>query len=552
MAAVLGVRGGEQRAAAAVRDTGRGRAAGRGAPCRGRRHGRQCLLAAPSQLKQRSRWRHARDELGAERQRPDGGRGVQGRAAAPGDHRAADLRGCSGWPGSPCGRGCPLRRGDAPGRRGPPAAGPAEPAWRQLLRIGFGAAVDLRRDLAGPAEDGGRAAVAGHRADRGELAGLGAARGELGRDDLVVPPDAGRAPRRCGSRSGSASGCWPPPRGRCPGWPGWPASGWGLVVWVFGESFGGIFAPGLTWLFGAPGAVLHLRGGRRADRAARAGLARPGGWGGSPWPGLGLFLVGMAVLQAWPGRGFWQGTSHGQPGTLAGMAQSMAATPQPHVLSALVSAFTAFDEAHGFAVNLFAVVALAVTGAAFLTGRPRLIRPALIALHGAVPGGLGADRGHRLLRRPGHRPEQHDPVRAAGRRRVPGPGPGARPQRQSRPAAEPAGAAAGRTGSGWRDRVRPPSLRRSLAAASIRSVASAGAIGLIILGAAPMAAAQASPVADPILAQAIDGSSAPVELPGAGVQPHRPARPGRDAGQPARQGGAADLPGPGVHDATAR
>ena len=32
--------------------------------------------------------------------------------------------------------------------------------------------------------------------------------------------------------------------------------GWGLVVWAFGESFGGIFAPGLTWLFGAPGAVL--------------------------------------------------------------------------------------------------------------------------------------------------------------------------------------------------------------------------------------------------------------------------------------------------------
>ena len=25
---------------------------------------------------------------------------------------------------------------------------------------------------------------------------------------------------------------------------------------MFGEAFGGIFAPGLTWLFGAPGAVL--------------------------------------------------------------------------------------------------------------------------------------------------------------------------------------------------------------------------------------------------------------------------------------------------------
>ena len=32
--------------------------------------------------------------------------------------------------------------------------------------------------------------------------------------------------------------------------------GWGLVVWIFGEAFGGIFAPGLSWLFGAPGAAL--------------------------------------------------------------------------------------------------------------------------------------------------------------------------------------------------------------------------------------------------------------------------------------------------------
>jgi hypothetical protein len=37
---------------------------------------------------------------------------------------------------------------------------------------------------------------------------------------------------------------------------GLAGAAWGLVVWVFGESFGGIFAPGLTWLSGAPGAVL--------------------------------------------------------------------------------------------------------------------------------------------------------------------------------------------------------------------------------------------------------------------------------------------------------
>jgi cytochrome oxidase Cu insertion factor (SCO1/SenC/PrrC family) len=52
-----------------------------------------------------------------------------------------------------------------------------------------------------------------------------------------------------------------------------------------------------------------------------------------------------------------------------------------------------------------------------------------------------------------------------------------------------------------------------VASASIRSVAVAGALGLIILGAAPMAAAQASRTADPILAEAIAGSTAPLNFP---------------------------------------
>ena len=44
-------------------------------------------------------------------------------------------------------------------------------------------------------------------------------------------------------------------------------------------------------------------------------------------------------------------------------------------------------------------------------------------------------------------------------------------------------------------------------------MAAAGAVGLIVLGAAPMAVAQASPVADTILAESINGSSAPVNFP---------------------------------------
>jgi hypothetical protein len=36
---------------------------------------------------------------------------------------------------------------------------------------------------------------------------------------------------------------------------GLAGEGWGLIVWVFGESLGGILAPGLSWLTGGPGAA---------------------------------------------------------------------------------------------------------------------------------------------------------------------------------------------------------------------------------------------------------------------------------------------------------
>jgi cytochrome oxidase Cu insertion factor (SCO1/SenC/PrrC family) len=279
-----------------------------------------------------------------------------------------------------------------------------------------------------------------------------------------------------------------------------------LVVWVFGESFGGIFAPGLTWLFGAPGAVLIY--------CVAGGLIAlpPSAWH-SRWPGrlmlsgLGAFLIGMAILQAWPGRGFWQGSAHGQPGTLAGMTASMAPTPQPHLLSAWITAFTGFDEAHGFAVNLFAVAALTITGAAFLTGRSRLIRPALLAFvvlcvadwvlveDFGFFGGLGTDPNSMLpfalLGIAGYLSLSAEIV----------------------PAAEPATTT---SAPGWRERLRAATALRSLASAGIGAVGAVGAIGVIILGAAPMAAAQANPVADTIIAQAINGSSAPLNSPAPG------------------------------------
>jgi protein SCO1/2 len=168
-----------------------------------------------------------------------------------------------------------------------------------------------------------------------------------------------------------------------------------------------------------------------------------------------------------------------------------------------VSAFGTFTAAHGFAVNLFAVAALAVTGAAFVSGQPRLIRPALIFFvvlcladwvlieDFGFFGGLGTDPNSMipfgLLAVAGYLALVRCPTRA--------------PEQSAAPAR-----------AGWRDRARLASLRQSVMAASFQSVASVGAIGVIILGAAPMAAAQANPVADTILAQTIDGSSAPLDF----------------------------------------
>ncbi len=387
--------------------------------------------------------------------------------------------------------------------RAAPASRPAEPAWRQVLRIGFGVIWLFDGILQA----------------QPKMA--------VGLPSQVIEPTAASSPHWVQGVVNWAGTAWsyhPMQAGASAVWiqvgigiwliaaarghlsrlGGLVSVGWGLVVWVFGESFGGIFAPGLTWLFGAPGAALvYVVAGAlialpdRAWHSPRLGRLVLGG--------LGLFLLGMAVLQAWPGRGFWQGTAHGQPGTLASMTASMAPTPQPHVLSSWIIAFTAFDEAHGLAVNLFAVAALAVTGSVFLSGRPRLIRPVLIGFtvlcladwvlieDFGFLGGLGTDPNSML---------PFALLAVGGYLAL-----AAAPEPASEPAAAPPPSAR------RRDRIRAAAAPRSLASASISSVAAVGSIGVIILGAAPMAAAQANPVADTILAQAIDGDSAPLNYP---------------------------------------
>jgi cytochrome oxidase Cu insertion factor (SCO1/SenC/PrrC family) len=279
--------------------------------------------------------------------------------------------------------------------------------------------------------------------------------------------------------------------------------GWGLLVWVFGESFGGIFAPGLTWLFGAPGAVLFYCG-------AGALVALPDRAWVTPRLGrtvlrvMGVFFVGMALLQAWPGRGFWSGrTRSGGVGTLTGMVQQMGQIPQPRALSSWVTSFEAFDASHGWGVNLFVVLALAAIGAAFLVARPRFVRVALLALvvlcladwvlieDFGFLGGVGTDPNSMI-------PQAL--VCIAGYLAL------TRPVGAANPGVVPIVRTPVDVGS-WRQRlVASPGY-------AFRFVAASAAIGIVLVGGVPMAVAAASPNADPILATAVDGTPNAVNFP---------------------------------------
>jgi cytochrome oxidase Cu insertion factor (SCO1/SenC/PrrC family) len=185
------------------------------------------------------------------------------------------------------------------------------------------------------------------------------------------------------------------------------------------------------------------------------------------------------------------------------MVQGMAQTPQPGLFSTLVSDFASFDAAHGWAVNLFVVIALAAIGAGFLSGRRRVVFWSVVA--GAVLcladwvfiedlgflGGVGTDPNSMipmaLVFASGYVAMTRIPV----------------------PAEEPVVVPLSAPATGWRQRLveRPAYLFRCLAAL--------GAIGVVLLGAAPMAVAATNPVADPILNEAMDGTPNATDIPAA-------------------------------------
>jgi cytochrome oxidase Cu insertion factor (SCO1/SenC/PrrC family) len=288
-------------------------------------------------------------------------------------------------------------------------------------------------------------------------------------------------------------------RGRLSQLAGIVSVGWGLVVWVFGEAFGGIFGSGLSWLFGAPGAVLlYVAAGvlialpERAWVGQRVGRALLGV--------LGVFFVGMAILQAWPGRGFWQGqrNPHATAGSLTSMVQTMSKTPQPHVLSSVVSSFASFDAQHGWFVNLFVVLALAGIGIALLTGREQVTFVALVCssvLCIAVwlfvqdlgfLGGVGTD------------PNSMIPTML-----IIGAGYLALSRRQARVARA-------------TEVVKPASILAAISSpAGLSITAVVASFGIVLVGAVPMAFASVNTHTDTIVTEAINGQPEPTDTPAA-------------------------------------
>jgi len=162
---------------------------------------------------------------------------------------------------------------------------------------------------------------------------------------------------------------------------------WGLVVWLLGEGAGNLFAPGATFLSGAPGAVLVYVGVGllllwvQADRWDDQRVARI-----LLWAVAGVLLL-AAFLQGLPAEGFWR------QGSLAAVFSSAAQTPQPGFLAAPISAMARLARSSPLLLNAIWTAAPAVAGVWLLSRRARRGALGLAGLYLAAAWWLGMDFG---------------------------------------------------------------------------------------------------------------------------------------------------------------
>ncbi|MCL4541306.1 MAG: hypothetical protein M1396_03050, partial [Chloroflexi bacterium] len=144
-------------------------------------------------------------------------------------------------------------------------------------------------------------------------------------------------------------------------WGLWLSIGWGLLVWVGGEGFGGIFSGSASLLTGAPGSVLVyvfgafllvLPESRWQEKGFFEKLFR----------GLGCFWLAAAAYQMLPQQNFW--TAKG----LQAIFQASASSPQPAILAAPIRALAHAVVQQPVLWNAALVAAMALVGIYFLLG----------------------------------------------------------------------------------------------------------------------------------------------------------------------------------------
>jgi cytochrome oxidase Cu insertion factor (SCO1/SenC/PrrC family) len=190
----------------------------------------------------------------------------------------------------------------------------------------------------------------------------------------------------------------------------------------------------------------------------------------------------------------------------------MAQTSQPRSIALLVRGFGRLDASYGWEVNLVVVLLLLGIGVAFVTARPRAVRPALyvaVALCVAdwilvqdlgVFGGVGTDPNSMLpmvlVLLSGYLAIVRVPAPVAV--------PASSSAPTGRPQAGPVGPGPAHGGPWW-DRTAPSYLTRILGTVA--------AMVVVLVGVVPMASAAVNPNADPILAVAVDGTPNLVDVP---------------------------------------
>lgn len=142
----------------------------------------------------------------------------------------------------------------------------------------------------------------------------------------------------------------------------WLSIIWGVGIWFVGEGMGGLLTGSSTWLTGTPGSVLFYVGGAVL-------LLLPETW----WRNgrmqniarrsVGVFWLFAAMLQAFPGSGFW--TRQG----LVGIFSAAVNMPQSRFFAYPIDVVIAMVKIHPLLWNATFILIMVMLGMAFLLNR---------------------------------------------------------------------------------------------------------------------------------------------------------------------------------------